>query len=244
MGWEAAIPIVVVLVMIFAILLIALRVFMRQNLSSATAHLQGMSQDYLRKHDELKKRLEEAERFYQEQMAKAQEESAELKSQALRDAEAERQRAVSQAHEEAERIIQQANQTREALRRELVQSMDQRAVEQALRLLQTALPEPLRQAAHVRWVDGLLSNGLISVERLQVRESVQEATIASAFALTAEQRGQIAKRLQESLGRPVTLSEQVDPALVAGLVITLGHLVLDGSLTATLQQQARDVGGS
>ena len=138
--------------------------------------------------------------------------------------------------------MQQANQTREALHRELVQSMDQRAVEQALTLLQTSLPEPLRQAAHACWLEALLSNGLVSADKLQGREAVAvtDATIVSAFALSAEQRAQVQRRLQECLGRPLTLTEQVDPALVAGVVITLGHLVLDGSLTATLQQRVRD----
>ena len=71
MGWQAAIPIVILLLMIFGLLAFGLWMFMRRHLSSATAHLQGMSQDYLRKHEELKKRLEEAERFYQERLAKA-----------------------------------------------------------------------------------------------------------------------------------------------------------------------------
>jgi F0F1-type ATP synthase delta subunit len=240
MGWETAIPMVVLLLMIFAGLALGLRWFMTRNLSSATAHLQGMSQDYLRKHDELKKRLEEAERFYQEQMAKAQDEAAALKSQALKDAEAERQRAINQAHEEAERIVQQANQAREAMRRELQQSMEQRAIGHAQQLLAAAMPEALRAAAHAQWVDALLGNGLVSLDGVQTREAVSEALVTTAFALTPAQREQIGQRLRTTLGREVTLKEQVDPAMIAGLVIQLGHLVLDGSLATKLQEAARN----
>ena len=233
------IPVVVLLIVIFIGLVAGLRWFMGRHLSSATAHLQGLSQDYLHKHDELKKRLEEGERLYQEQLAKAQEEAAQLKTQALKDADAARQQTINQAHEEAERIMQQANQARDSMQRELVQSIDQRAVEQARALLQTVLPEPLREAAHGQWLDALLADGLINVQQLQTRESVREAKVVSAFALTEAQRKRLAERLHEALGSTVTLQESVDPALIAGLIITLGHLVLDGSLATKLRDAAR-----
>lgn len=230
---------VLVNAVVFAGLVVVLRRLMAKHATTATAHLQGLSQDYLRKQEELKKRLEEAERHYQEQLVKAQEEAYRLKEQALKEGEAAKQQAVDQARQEAERIIQQANQARETLRKEMIESMEVRAVERACELLRRVLPESLREAAHARWMEELMTNGLINLGQLERREDVREARATSAFPLTAAQRKQLMERLQAALGTSITLQETVEPGMIAGLIVTIGHLVLDGSLSSRLLEAAR-----
>jgi len=150
-------------VMIFAGLALAWRKLMARHATTATAHLQGLSQDYLRKQDELKKRLEEAERHYQEQLVKAQEEAYQLKTQANREAEAARQQIVDEARQEAQRMVQQAIRARESMQQELAQSLETRAVARACELLRTVLPEKLRETTHVHWMEMLLKDGLVPV---------------------------------------------------------------------------------
>ena len=70
-------------------------------------------------------------------------------------------------------------------------------------------------------------------------ESIREVRVACAFALTSEQRQALSQRLKDALGRDVPLTEAVDDGLVAGLMITIGSLVLDGSLRSKVQQAAR-----
>jgi F0F1-type ATP synthase delta subunit len=47
------------------------------------------------------------------------------------------------------------------------------------------------------------------------------------------------RRLKEKLGREIRLSESTDERLVAGLTITLGSLILDGSLASKVREAAR-----
>lgn len=233
------IQVLVLNVVIFAGLVAVLRRLMGRHAMTATAHLQGLSQDYLKKQEELKKRLEDAERRYQEQLVKAQEEAHHIKAQALTEGEETKQRLLDEARHEAERVIQQAMQARENLRQELVQSLEARAVERACELLQQALPQDLREATHAHWLEELIKNGLIHMERIESREELREAKVVSAFPLTPSQRKQLLERLQAALGAAVTLQEAVEPRLVAGLVVTIGHLVLDGSLSSKLLEAAR-----
>ena len=113
------IGLIVLQFLLFIGLVALLRKLMGRHATTATAHLQGLSQDYLRKADEVKQRLEESERQYQEHLTKAQEEAHRLKQQALTEADLARQQTLDQAHEEAERIVQQANQARESMQREM-----------------------------------------------------------------------------------------------------------------------------
>ena len=235
------IGLIVLQFLLFIGLVVLLRRLMGRHATTATAHLQGLSQEYLRKQDEVKQRLEESERQYQEHLTKAQEEAHRLKQQALTEADLARQQALDQAHEEAERIVQQANQAREALQNEMVHALDAKILERACQLLQQVLPDTLGSALQSRWLDELTSNGMMPVEQLQSREAVREARVVSAYPLTDAQRRQLKDKLRAALGTDITMHESVDPRIVAGLVITIGHLVLDGSLASKLQEAARHV---
>lgn len=228
----------------FVGLVVVLRRLMGRHATTATAHLQGLTQEYLRKHEEVKKRLEEAEKQYQQLLAKSQEEAHQLKDQALKEAESRRQVILEEAHQEAERIVQQAMQTREARLKELENSMEARALERACELIQEILPQELRQSIQAHWLDELIQHGLTNGVALKTREKVQEAEVVSALPLIAAQREKLLQKIETILGHPVTLRESVDPSIIAGLTVTVGHLVLDGSLVSKLRKRVHHVQGT
>ena len=229
----------VLLTVMFLTAVVVLRRLMARHVTTATAHLQALSQDYVRKQEELKKRLEESERQYQEHVAQAKEEAQQLKTQMVTEAEQARERILEQARQDADRIMQQASQAREAMRQELEQSLENRAIEHGCALLHEALPLELRQAIHTQWVDELLKNGLLSMERLTTQDVAREARVISAFALTPAQHQLLLTRLHTALGAEVTVEASVDARLVAGLTITIGHVEMDGSLASKLREAAR-----
>ena len=117
--------------------------------------------------------------------------------------------------------------------------MELRAVERACEMIEQVLPGQLRQDVQAHWLDELLQHGLGQLERLKTQDGAGPARIVSAFALTPEQRTFLRQQLRSALGKDLEISESTDPKLVAGLTITIGSLVLDGSLATKLQQAAR-----
>lgn len=233
------IPLVLFLLILFIGFVVVLRAILIRYSTQATGHLQQLTQEAAAQEQVLRKKIEAADARAQEQMAKATEEAQQAKQRLLQEAEQARQQLVDQARQEGERIVAQAMQAREALQREMTRLIEQRATERACELLQEALPEPLRKATHTQWMDDLLQNGWISTDRLETQEEIREARVVSAFPLTATQRKTLLERLQAAVGSPLTVQESVDPKIVAGVTITLGHLVLDGSLVSKLQEAAR-----
>lgn len=65
-----------------------------------------------------------------------------------------------------------------------------------------------------------------------------EASVVSAFALEPAQIAGIEAGLKRRFGRDVHLTAQVDPALVGGIVIRAGDLVIDGSVRSRLAELA------
>ncbi len=69
-------------------------------------------------------------------------------------------------------------------------------------------------------------------------ESRVDVRLTSAFELNRAQADKIAKVLEKRLGKAVDLSVDVDEALIGGVVIRAGDLVIDGSVAGELNRLA------
>ena len=69
------------------------------------------------------------------------------------------------------------------------------------------------------------------------------AEVASAHALTDEQVAALEGKLRAREGRTVKLKTRVDPALLGGLVVTVGSKRIDGSIRTRLNSLAQAMKG-
>jgi F-type H+-transporting ATPase subunit delta len=63
--------------------------------------------------------------------------------------------------------------------------------------------------------------------------------VTSAVQLTEGARKKITARVTEATGRKVELAERVDPAVLGGLVLRVGDVIVDGSVQARIRQLRR-----
>jgi F-type H+-transporting ATPase subunit delta len=85
---------------------------------------------------------------------------------------------------------------------------------------------------------GVLVSEIAAAYAAELRklQGKQTATVTSAVPLTEEQMKVLRERLSAIAGAEVELTQEQDPALRGGARITMGDLVLDGSLGARLAQ--------
>ena len=62
------------------------------------------------------------------------------------------------------------------------------------------------------------------------------AELVSAVPLSEEQVAKVKDQLSSTIGKQITLSARVDPALLGGLVVRVGSRMLDASLRTKLRQ--------
>jgi len=71
-------------------------------------------------------------------------------------------------------------------------------------------------------------------ERLMEYQGVIRAEVTTAEPLSAEGAAELQRRLAGTTGRTVTMTTQVDPALIGGIVTRIGSTVYDGSIATQL----------
>ena len=235
------IQLVIVQVIVIGGIVFAMRYFLTRNITRATAHLERLSQDYSRKEKEAGKHLNEAKEQSSGILNKAQEEAQEIKAKFSREAQEEKARILKETHLQSEQIIQQANKTREFLVQEINQRIEKEAVQKACELIQEVMPDQLRGEAHSHQFRELVKGGLEELDRLHLPDEIQEVHITSAYQLTPDERSILEKKLKREMGDDIEIKEETDPDLIAGLIITVGSLVIDGSLRYTIQEAAKNV---
>ncbi len=233
--------IVIVQIVIFIGLILILQRIITRNVTSATKHLEELDQEYSRKEAEVDRRLEQVKEESEKLLTQAREEAEKLKAQILKEAESEKDKIMKQARGQSDEIIQQADRSRQQLISEIDERIKKEAIEKACELIQLTLPDQFKQDVHAQWTEELIESDLGQLDRLRIGEDVNEARVTSALALDEKQRKTLSEKLKDILGRDVTIKEEIDPKVVAGLVITIGSVVLDGSLRNRIKEKARNV---
>jgi len=74
------------------------------------------------------------------------------------------------------------------------------------------------------------------VQRAASSKDEQVAEVRSAVALTSDQQDRLRAALANATGRNVNLKVVVDPAVLGGIVATVGDTVIDGTVRSRLDQ--------
>jgi len=229
---------ILLMVFIFGGLAFFLRHLLTRNISSATSHLQRMLKDTEGKEEKIKKKIEEAEKQCKEILEKAEKEAFDLKEKAVKDMNEERDKIIEEAHRQSDELIERAHKTCDAIKQELEENIKKQAIDFAEILACRAIPENLKNDMHIIWLDSLIANGIEGLDRLTIPRELHELQLHTAFALTDEQRTQLKSKLEEILERELEIKEEVNPELVAGVIIKMGNLEFNGSFSVSVKDLA------
>ena len=215
----------------FVVVLIYLfRKLMIKNLTKATVHLEELNRDYTKKEEEINKLLEEAKQKKELIIQEAQIKAEEIKNNTLNEAKEKKEKIIEEARNEAISIIKEAEKAREKLILELEERISKEAFNKAYQLLKDVLPKNFKEAIHNKWVEELLSKEFIYFENINIPSDLNTVKIISAFKLDDNIREILRKKIEERLNRSLTVLEEINEDLIAGIIINLGSLLIDASL--------------
>ena len=79
-------------------------------------------------------------------------------------------------------------------------------------------------------------------QRKAEHQGTIDVHVISAYALRAPLEKKLAQALSEKLGREVHITSEKDPALIGGIRLRAGDMVIDGSVSGQLSQLAHELG--
>jgi F0F1-type ATP synthase membrane subunit b/b' len=230
------VQLIVLQIIIFAALIFVLRSILTTNISKATTHLDDLNSDFIRKEEEVKKLLDEARKYYDDTIAKAKAEIDKLRIDADHQNQAERDKILAAAQVESEEVIAKAHKTLSAMIVDVKKELELEMAGRMTAMMNHVLPENVKRELHRSWVDDLLGGDMSAFSAVQLPEGAREVKLVGAYPLTPEQIKDFAKKLKQVFGRDFLIKDESDPALLAGVLLSVGDLVLDGTATSKLQQ--------
>ncbi len=220
---------------IFCVLIFVLRHFMQSHVSGATSHLGKLNEELLKQQAELKQKMAEAEKEYEVKSAKLQQEITARQAQVKQEATKTLEDARLRGTEEREKMIKEAIETRDKIRQEIMQEMEAKSVQYAKEIIGNFMEGNIQHLLHEALVK-IAAEGLQEMNLDQFQIGSGGAEVVTAIPMSDASRTLLKKALHGRIKRDVQFTESTDPALICGVILRFGTLVMDGSLANRLQE--------
>lgn len=192
--------------------------------------------------DEAEEAIRDAEALkleYEKKHRNIDAEFAALKNEARLVIDQTRQQMLEEAYEEIEAMRARAQEEIEQQRTEALRLHRGKIGELVATLIQRMMQGILNPEIHRAYLDAFLDqlrsvqlNGHIANNGARA----VSAELITTMPLAQEQEKRIAATLETAVSQPVDLACRVDPGLIAGAMIRLGDILIDGSLQGQIQQ--------
>ena len=192
--------------------------------------------------DEAEKATREAEKArleYDKKHGNVSAEIAALKNEARIVIDETRQQMLKEAYEEIEAMRARAQEETEQQRAEALRLHRGKIGELVTTLIQRMMKDVLNPQLHQAYLDAFLDQ--LRLVQLDGRisnngEETVPAELITTIPLAQENERRVAATLETAVSQPVDLICRVDPDLIAGAMVRLGDMLIDGSLQGQLQQ--------
>jgi len=226
---------IVVQIVTFLGIVFVLRKLLYAETAKEVGRLRELKNEASLEQRELQKKIEGAENVYREKMMEAKRDIQKMRAKSEEDIAVERQKIVNDAKKEAEGVVNAAFNAKEKIKEEITVNMRKNLPKMVSRLFKEALSSRARDIVHKELVKETVEQ-LEKMEKSKFNNNIKEITITVPYALDNKDKKQIETLVSRKKGYAVKLTEKEDKKIVAGVIVSLGTFIVDGSLTDRLKQ--------
>lgn len=223
------IQLIIIQVVTFIALIIVLRILFYGQLDSALKRLKRLYEDNLTKEEELKKKIEDIALEREKELLKARELAAAIIKEAKEKAGKMGEDAALRAKDESKRVLGHAEVESEKIKDNVMAHAHEKAIELSVEMIKAAFTEQGKEALQHDLLSELI-NEIKNITKEKFTVKTKNVTVLSAQALKADELAKLAGILKDKMGAAVIIDESVDKDIIAGLVIKIGSLTIDGSI--------------
>jgi len=229
------IQLVIIQIITFAAIVFALRKLLYTETAKEAGRLKQLKQEAAVRQRELTQKIEAAENAYREKITKAEEDIRAFRLKAEEQTEETKKEIINKANEESVRIVNAASNAKEKMREEIALEMRKKTPELASNIFTEVLSDKVKLMVHKELVKEV-ANEVKKIDEAKFNLKIKIGELDSAYPLDKDEKNSLSSTVTERLGYKISFEDKVDKHLVAGVVIRLGTLVIDGSLANRLRQ--------
>jgi len=229
------IQLIIIQVVTFIALIIVLRILFHGQLDSALKRLKHLYEENLTKEEELKKRIEEIGVEREKELLKTRELAAAIIKDAKGKAEKAEQDAVLRAKDESKRVLGHAEGESEKMKDKMMAHAHEKAIELSIEMLKATFTDQGKETLQHQLISELIDE-IKKVAKDKFTVKTKRVTILSASALKTDEKAKLAQILKDKMNSAVDIDESVDKDIIAGLIIKIGSLTIDGSIRNKLRK--------
>lgn len=227
-------------IIVFGVVLYFYKKITAGDTENTVKRLGAVYEDLLKKQKVLSENLEAAEKDYQAKKEEASLLADKLSSQAMEEVRKKEEEILKKARVEAENILSKTHASRDQLVKEMEIAASKKMVDFAAGILGNVYDEKLKVLIHAQFIKNFIEHAKKS--NLGSIELQGHPTFRTAFAFAKEERELLRQVLAERLGVPdLQIEEAVDESLIAGVVMQIGTLTMDGSFANDIRESTRQV---
>jgi F0F1-type ATP synthase membrane subunit b/b' len=208
--------------------------------------VQARRRETERLREEIADKREENQRMRAEleaRLANAEEKARDIIAEARKQIDAERESVLEETEREIERILNEARSRAQRLQRQQMEAFRERLLNAILEVAGQAIGNVAPEEVHDRltarlseriWDLGEGDMDQVSTFRLSLGDRTPTAHIVTARELSLEQQGELARTLTALADRHVSLEIEIDPAVIAGIRVRRGDMIVDSSIAGQL----------
>ena len=228
-------------VVIFILIVIGLRKLLYSKASVEIKRAQLMVDESNKKVEALRGQIEEAKTEYKRTIAQAKEEAKKLIAEAQKEAEELRAKHLQETRRETDKMLKAAQAKTEGMEREIHSMATRKSIHFSKAIIHQAFTAGCLGATHNVMIEEI-SQQIGDIDLGQMSEDIKEVEIVTVFPLGKEKMEMLRQKLSSKLNKEVELTERIDDSVMAGILIKLGNLILDGSLANKLRIATEQVG--
>ena len=221
-------------VVIFILIVIGLRKLLYSKASVEIKRAQLMVAESNKKIEALSGQIEEAKTEYKRTIAQAKEDAQKLIAEAQKEAEELRARHLQETRRETDKMLKAAQTKTESMERAIHSMVAHKSIHLSKAIIHQVFTAGALGATHNVMIEEI-SQQIVNIDLGQMREDIKEVEIVTVFPLEKGIKDMLRQKLSSKLKREIELTERIDDSVVAGILIKMGNLILDGSLANKLR---------
>jgi len=233
-------PVVISHVIILVIIIFVIRRLLLGETMTAVDRIRQVEAEVRKKEEGIRREIEEHEKEFGRKKAEAEQELQKQREASEKEVGRMRDQVLADARKEGERIVDQAKKNEEKIRQQIVQDMEEKTVDYSGQVFKLVFSEQMSDALDKKFIDELL-DALDQVDSSNITVDASAADITTSRPLAPDQKERIEKLISGKFGVNIQVSEKVKEELMAGIILKLGSLEIDGSLLNRFQEAAVEV---